>query len=234
MAEQRKRLAAQNRCREIPLSLGTRFGVVCSVPNSNLDLCYNFRMKAAESSLVVSIALLLLVSNGSIMAQKDKSHTNTQEQTFGTEGSFERPIAISASALSSLKADKQSAGILRDCAEQERIRVADIPSSWFVGSTIALTNDGSSGLVVRGEHPCLLGAHITQFWVLAESAGGYRSLFTARADGLTFLSHRTNGYRDLQLVFVMKAGAEIQYVTFHYVNGSYRFSRRRIENADQG
>jgi hypothetical protein len=191
-------------------------------------------MKSARSLVFVSLAFLLCLDTYSLIAQSETPQAGIQEQTFGREGAFEHPFVLSESALQSLKADKQSANILRGCAQQERIRVADIPTSWFVGSKIALNNDNSSGRVVRGEHSCLLGAHITQFWALAKSAGGYRSLLTGRADGLKLLSHRTNGYRDVQLVFVMKAGAEIAYVTYQYVNGSYRFSRRRIEKPNQG
>ena len=116
---------------------------------------------------------------------------------------------------------KLSAAMLRDCAEDEGLNVSEIPASWFVGSWIELSGAHSSGLVVRAEHGCFWGAHITQFWLLSKVGANYRVVFTGRADAFRVLSTRTDGYRDVQLIFAMQAGAEINYVTFKYTNGEY-------------
>ena len=152
-----------------------------------------------------------------------------QQTRFGVEEAFQRPVSLPAGALQSLRAGKASDDILQDCAQKEGIQVRDIPASWFVASEIELHRGLSSGLVVRGEHGCLLGAHITQFWVLANSGAEYRVVFSGRADGLDVLPTRTNGFRDLQLVFVMDHGASIQYVKFRYSASTYQVSGRRTK-----
>jgi hypothetical protein len=146
------------------------------------------------------------------------------------EEPFERPIVLPSGALEALETSKLSADMLRDCAESEGIKVSEIPASWFVGSQIELRGLRSSGLVVRGEHGCFWGAHITQFWLLSKAGTNYHVVFTGRADGFCILSKRTNGYPDLQLIFVGKAGAEITSVTFEYGIGGYTESDRKTEH----
>lgn len=179
-------------------------------------MCYKRHMTPFAS---LGLAAFLLLSADCGMAQ-----------LFATEDPFPNPIVVPSEALAAIKTAADSADILRDCAQNEGIRVADVPASWFLGSQFELSKGRTSGLIVRAEHGCLLGAHITQFWVLAKSQAGYQSVFTGRADALSVLRHRTNGYRDVQLIFVMKAGAEIQYVTFQYSDGAYRLSGRRTEH----
>lgn len=144
------------------------------------------------------------------------------EQTgFGAEGDFDRPVALSAAALEALRAFLNNEEF-RDCAEQEGISPNDISRSWFSASEIRLTKSPASGLIVRGEAACMHGAHIVDFWVLAKSKDGYRIVFQGRADALRVLPTRTNGYRDLELVIITAAGANIDNVQLHYEKGEYR------------
>jgi len=125
---------------------------------------------------------------------------------------------------------KSTDDLLQECAEQVGILAAEIPASWFVASEIRLSKKSLSGLVVRGEHECLGGAHIAQFWVLAKSTAGYKIIFRGRGDGLSVLRARTNGYRDLQLVIVTQAAANIDYVRFRYSKGKYHVSGHHMEH----
>jgi hypothetical protein len=151
-----------------------------------------------------------------------------QRQDFGVEDPMPNAVTMPPSAIEAIRRSPESQESLRYCMQQERRSARDIPASWFSASQIDFTGSPQSGLVVRG-NGCFLGAHITQFWVLAKTATGFRSMFTARADGITVLPTRTNGYRDLQLVFVMAAGNEIQRVTLQYRKGAYRVAGRKIE-----
>jgi hypothetical protein len=165
-------------------------------------------------------------------AQSEPHDASKQQTTFSadTEEPFERPIVLPAEALEALATSKLSADMLRDCAENEGKKVGEIPASWFVGSQIELSGLHSSGLVVRGEHGCFWGAHITQFWLLTKAGTHYHVVFTGRADAFLILAKRTNGYPDLQLIFVGKAGAEITYVTFEYGIGGYTESDRKTDH----
>jgi len=175
--------------------------------------------------------LLLLVCGMRLSAQSVQNVERSREQTdFGAEGDFHKPIPISADALQSLRMSKGADDLLQECAEQEGIPAAEIPATWFVASEIRLNRVPSSGLVVRGEHACLGGAHISQFWVLAKSTSGYRVVFRGRADALGVLPTRTNNYRDLQLARVTQAGAYVDDVIFRYSRGEYHLSGHRTEH----
>lgn len=177
------------------------------------------------------VVLLLLTTGTQLFAQASKPVEGHREQThFGAEGDFENPVAVPRAALESLRTSKNADDLIQSCAKDEGISVDQIPSSWFVASELRLSPTASSGLVVRGEHPCLGGAHIAQFWVLAKTATGYNIVFRGRADGLSVLSTRKNGYRDLQLIIVTQAGAYVDDVNFRYGNGRYEMAGHHHEH----
>lgn len=179
------------------------------------------------------VVLLLLVCGTQLYSQAPKHRDTQREQSgFGAEGDFEKPIAVPAGALQSLLTSRNDDDQLQMCAEQEGIPVDKIPASWFVASAIRLSRSPASGLVLRGEHPCLGGAHIAQFWVLEKSMTGYNVVFRARADGLRVLPTRTEGYRDLQLTFVTQAGAYVDHVNFRYRNGQYHKGGHHLEHSN--
>lgn len=175
-------------------------------------------------------SVLPLLALSLCVAQSEPHHASKQQMSFSAGEEFEHPVALPSGALKALETSKLSAGMLRDCAVNEGIKVNEIPASWFAGSWIELSGGGSSGLVVGAPKPdCFWGAHITQFWLLSKNGDNYNVVFTGRADGFSVLAKRTNGYRDLQLIFVGRAGAEITYVTFEYANGEYVESDSRTE-----
>jgi hypothetical protein len=177
------------------------------------------------------VVLLLLTSGTQLFGQASKPVEGHREQThFGAEGDFENPVAVPNAALESLRTSKNADDSIQTCAENDGIPADKIPASWFVASEIRLRRSPSSGLVVRGEHPCLGGAHIAQFWVLAKSTTGYEIVFRGRADGLSVLSTRTNGYRDVRLFIVTQAGAYVDDVNFRYRNGQYEMAGHHLEH----
>ena len=178
-----------------------------------------------------TLSLLFLVICGFRPDTKPARTQDNNEQTdFGVEETFQKPVPLLVGALQSLRMSKGPRELLSECAEEEGIQAAEIPASWFVASEIQLGKTPGSGLVVRGEDACLRGAHITQFWVLAKTTAGYRVVFQGRGDGMSVLPARTNGYRDLELIIVMQAGANVDNVRFRYSRGKYRASGHRIEH----
>jgi hypothetical protein len=175
------------------------------------------------------LILFLLVWGIRLHAQSGQHVERSREQTdFGAEGDFQKPIPMPAGALQSLRMSKGADDSSQECAEKEGIPPSEIPASWFVASEIRLSRIYSSGLVVRGEHACLGGAHIAQFWVLAKSNPGYSIVFRGRADALTVMPTRSNGFRNLQLVFITQAGAYVDYVNFRYSQGAYHKSGHHL------
>ena len=177
--------------------------------------------------LILVIALLCVAPAATSLTRDQKSREQTD---FGAEDAFQKPVPLPAGALQALRTSKSPDDLLQECSEQEGLQPSAIPASWFVASKIRLTRRPASGLIVRGEHLCLGGAHITQFWVLAKSATGYKIVFRGRADALSVLPNRTNGYRDLQLVIVTEAGRYVDYVTFHFARRMYVLSCHRVEH----
>ncbi|MGO9086503.1 MAG: hypothetical protein ACLQBK_14845 [Candidatus Sulfotelmatobacter sp.] len=174
-------------------------------------------------SVIPLLALSLCV------AQSEPHHASKQQMSFSAGEEFEHPVALPSGALKALETSKLSAEMLRGCAADEGIKINEIPASWFVGSWIELRGGRSSGLVVSAKQGCFWGAHISQFWLLSKNEANYYVVFTGRADGFRVLSKRTNGYRDVQLIFAAQAGAEITFVTFEYANGEYVESDSRTE-----
>jgi len=179
-------------------------------------------------TLASFLAILLLSGLPAHLCATPQKAAPQEQTNFGVEDDFQRPVALPVGALETLRASKDKNDLLQECAEEEGIRPSEIPASWFVASKIRLTNS-STGLVVRGETRCLAGAHITQFWLLAKSeTGAYRIVFRGRGDGFALLSTRTNGYRDLELIIVTQAGANVDAVKFRYSQGFYRVSGHHI------
>ena len=178
--------------------------------------------------LELVIALLMLATSISA-AQSASLNDHVREQTnFGAEGDFDKPVPLPIEALQLLRKSKDADDSVQECAEQEGIPASQIPASWFVASEIRLSGRPASGLVIRGEHECLGGAHIAQFWVLARSNAGYDIVFRGRADALSVMRTRTNGYRNLQLIFTMQAGRYVDYVNFRYSEGAYHKSGHHL------
>lgn len=163
------------------------------------------------------------------VAQSEPHHAPKQQTDFDVETPLQHPVVLPSGALNALKTSKLSANILRDCAENDGIKMDQIPSSWFAASWIELSGGQSSGLVIRAQHGCFLGAHITQFWLLSKVDSNYHVVFAGRADAFRVLSTRTSSFRDVQLIFIMQAGAQTNYVTFKYTNGEYKESGSRTE-----
>ena len=169
------------------------------------------------------------------VAQSVHKHAPKQQTSFGVEEPFEHVVVLPSRALEALATSSLSADMPRDCAENEGMKVSEIPASWFEGSWIKLSGSRSSGLVVRAkyvvnpQYGCFFGAHIAQFWLLSKAGQNYRVVFTGRADAFRVLPTRSNGYRDVQLIFATQAGAKISYVTFKYAGGEYKESNSKIE-----
>jgi hypothetical protein len=186
-------------------------------------------MPIQTMKIPLPIAFFVLASSLFIAAQNNRSMHDREQTSFGVEDEFQRPVPLTAAPLNAIRETPDPDGILKLCAEEEGFEVREIPPAWFVASEVRLTSLPRSGLVVRGENACLLGAHITQFWVLEKQpTGAYKVVFTGRADALDVLPTRLNGHRDLQLVFVTQAGAYVDYVRLRYSNGTYHKSGHRL------
>jgi hypothetical protein len=164
----------------------------------------------------------------SVVSLSGLSSSSEPGQDFGVEGALPNAVPLPSSAIEAIRRSPESQESLRYCYQEEQRSAKDIPASWFSAAQVNVSGSPQSGLVVRG-NGCFLGAHITQFWVLAKTPTGYRSVFAARGDGISVLPTSTHGYRDLQLVFVMATGKEIQRVRLQYSKGAYQVVGRKVE-----
>lgn len=172
--------------------------------------------------------LFLLFCCVALRAQSPNPRRPREQTNFGAEGDFEKPVLLPTEALNVLRTSKNRDDGMQICVDQEGVPAEEFSASWFAASEIRLTNQPSSGLVVRGERECFGGGHIAQFWVLAKSSDGYRIVFRGKGDGFEVLPGRTSGYRDLELVIVTQAGAYVDNVILQYSNGTYRISKHRL------
>jgi len=177
--------------------------------------------------VVVSLLLPILAFG---VGQQDSQLI--EQNHFCVECSIEHPVPLPPAALKTLQGTNDKNGEhneLERCAKEDGISVRDIPEPWFVASETTLKKGEAPGLVVQANNACLWGAHIGPFWLLAGSNAGYRLLFAGRADGFDVLEHVTNGYPDIELVFLLQAGSFIGHSKFCYKDGNYQLCGKRTE-----
>lgn len=185
-----------------------------------------------QQTMKPALFVLLMVASTTMQpyAPSQQNQRHEEQINFGAEGDFEKPVPLPLGALQSLRESEDPNDTVQACAQEEGISATEIPATWFAASVFRLSRGPSSGLIVRGEHLCLRGAHISQFWVLAKSGTKYTIVFRGRADGLCVLPTRTNGFRDLQMFIVTQAGANVDTVTFRYSQGQYRVVSHQIDH----
>lgn len=171
--------------------------------------------------------LILLTAPGA--AQTSRDLWSCSAASFNAECTIEHQTSLPQRALEAIVTSPLSKSVLEDCANFDSAP-SDISSSWFEATEVNVDGHLGSGLLVRGNHDCLHGAHIVQFWILAKSGSSYKTLFTARADAITILRTHTGGYSDLELTFIYGAGATIEKVRLRYTQGSYKVASRRTKH----
>jgi hypothetical protein len=178
-------------------------------------------MKMFSLWLIASVVLLSCTPYA-----LEPTQARAREQTiFEAEGRIRRPVAIPDDVLQILRKDERNQ---RSLAQGQT--PADMPASWFVGSTIHLNDDGLPDLVVMAANPKLLGANLVPFWIFRNTPQGHQLVLAVNSLGLKVLKTKTNGYRDITTTEV--AAAEITDTRYALKGNEYqvvRTSKERIK-----
>ena len=185
-------------------------------------------------ALVVVSAVLCLPHV--LTAQHAKPKQQKEQSDFGIELEavpIQRPVTLRRAALDALSKD---AGVA-SCLENEGLSPNELPANWFVASEIHLDGANESDLVVlpggrlpdtpKGEispNACFLGANTAQMWVLRNTQRGFKLVLSQIGLGLSVLTTRTNGLRDIEVGAAV--GGYDHSIDYKFDGGSYKIAGR--------
>jgi|SRR5208283_976001 len=205
-------------------------GTSCNSVWSN-DFCWS---SLSTLALVVVSAVLCLPHV--LTAQHAKPKQQKEQSDFGIELEavpIQRPVTLRRAALDALSKD---AGVA-SCLENEGLSPNELPANWFVASEIHLDGANESDLVVlpagrlpdtpKGEispNVCFLGANTAQMWVLRNTQRGFKLVLSQIGLGLSVLTTRTNGLRDIEVGAAV--GGYDHSIDYKFDGGSYKIAGR--------
>jgi hypothetical protein len=200
------------------------------------DLFRSFRHSAILLALTVQVAVFSV--SQVLMAQHARAKEQEEQSEFGIDDAVPivRPVTLSRAALDALSRDERVAS----CLEGESLSIKELPANWFVASEIHLDGPNETDLVVlpggrlpdkpAGEispNACLVGANTAQMWVLRQTQHGFKLVLSQIALGMTVLTTRTNGLRDVQVGAAV--GGYADSIDYKFDGQSYRIAGRTSE-----
>jgi len=200
------------------------------------DLFRSFRHSAILLALTVQVAVFSV--SHVLMAQQTRAKEQKEQSAFGIDDAVPivRPVTLSRAALDALSRDER----VVSCLEGESLKVKELPANWFVASEIHLDGPNETDLVVLPGGPlpdtpageispnaCLVGANTAQMWVLRKTQDGFKLVLSQIALGMTVLTTRTNGLRDVQVGAVV--GGYADSIDYKFDGQSYRIAGRTSE-----
>lgn len=191
----------------------------------------------SKLSLVLITAVLSVPQ--ALTAQHTKPKDPKEQSEFGIERDIipiQRPVTLPQGALDVLSKDDRIAS----CLENDELSAEELPANWFAASEIHLDGPNETDLVVLpgdrlpdtppdepSANACLLGANTGQMWVLRQTRDGVRLVLSQVGLGLTVLSTRSNGLRDIQ---IGAAGmGYVDSIDYKFDGQSYAIAARRTE-----
>jgi hypothetical protein len=146
-----------------------------------------------------------------LIAQHTNANDQKEQSEFGIElevNPILRPVELSQAALDALSKDKR----VVFCLKRNGLSPEELPANWFIASEIHLNGPNERDLVVLpsgrlpntpagkiSQNACLVGANTAQMWVLRKNQNGFQLVLSQIGLGMSVLSTRTNGLRDIQL-----------------------------------
>jgi hypothetical protein len=170
-------------------------------------------------------------------------HTNANEQKEQSEFGIElevnpilRPVELPRAALDALSKDKR----VVFCLEKIGLSPEELPANWFIASEIHLNGPNERDLVVLpsgrlpntpageiSQNACLVGANTAEMWVLRKSQNGFHLVLSQIGLGMSVLSTRTNGLRDIQIGAA--AGGYSDSIAYKFDGQLYEITARSSE-----
>jgi len=145
------------------------------------------------------ISVLIFLALGGLACAESKRHPVSREQTeFSAEDStVKQPVLIPEDVKAQLSSDK----IVQAQLENESLRAAELPASWFSASKIHLRSGKASDLIVVANEP-VAGANTTFFWIFRRTRNEHDLILTAQAHNLNLKNARWKGYKEIELLSV--------------------------------
>lgn len=190
----------------------------------------SFWLALAQVCAVSSVPHLMMAE-----VSKSSSLSQTEQSGFAIEAArpVDRPAELPREALDALSRD----GGVDSCLKNEGLSAKEPPSDWFLASEIHLGGPNELDFVVlpsvlasavhRGNDAvCFLGASTAQMWVLHKASDRFQVLGT-QGQGLTVLSTRTNGLRDIRVG--ASVGGYYDTIDYRFDGKSYQIAARKSE-----
>jgi hypothetical protein len=170
--------------------------------------------------------LILLSGIGTQLPPYALGETQKEQSTFGTEELpgiplVKHPVTLPSSVLHILSADVDVTGCLSTNPLPPRKPLASL----FIGSEVHLDGSGERDLVIVPvpDYGCFLSATgIGIFWVFRKTANSYELVLKASGSGLSILTAKHCGHRDIQTGTIGRAGREFTTITFRFDAKEYR------------
>lgn len=142
------------------------------------------------SVFIVAIALALPIT---AQAPRSPHHATVQTHFSAEDESVKSPVTIPPEVMVILREDD----MVKDQMEDEELRSAELPQSWFSASKIRLGPTRADGLIVQANGP-LVGGNIVVFWIFIQSQDGWKLALMIPAHDLIVTQTRFNGHRNLE------------------------------------
>lgn len=189
-------------------------------------------------SAIVAIWACVLCMPLALATQHVKSNEQKEQSNFGIELDLvpiQRPAELSRAALRVLSKDERVAS----CLKHDDLSAEELPADWFVASEIHLGGPNEVDLVVLpggrlpdtppgeiSQNVCLMGANTAQMWVLRDTQAGFQLVLSQIGLGMSVLSTRTNGLRDIQVGFAVGGGGYDVEIEDKFDGKSYEITER--------
>ena len=148
--------------------------------------------------------------DGHFVEDGPREQGDIEQNAFGSDSDLDHPTPIPDAAVKALR---------------EALSQDELPDH-LRASEIHLDGPSEIDLVV----PVLAGGHAAVFYLLKPTSNGYQLIFDSGGDSMSVLPTRSNGYRDLQVVGITMAGAEITTVVYRFDGHKYVKAKETTEH----
>lgn len=143
------------------------------------------------------------------------------EQKFFSDSPVEHPVTLSPKVLKVLLASQPAKGTFAAMNDSERAE----PSQFFQAAEVHLRSSDDVDLVVIGIGR-MSGADNTWFWVVRSARQDHpRVVLFSGGSALYLMDTRTNGYRDIRVVW--SSASETDTTTYHFSVSDYRVWKKQ-------
>lgn len=181
-------------------------------------------MGASKYKLLIALLVSLIIITSDMTCAQDKKGSQQEQRAFFSDDPdkvyIRKPITLPDAAIQTLRSSETGLECLKTGHKFD--------AAWVVGSEVHLDGAGETAIVVMPkfflqpplDNSCILGAHVTTFWVLRKGDKGYQLLLGTKASELLVDNSKHNGYLDIIAYIVNFSDTDAL---------QYRFDGRRYQ-----